>query len=184
MKKNLFIVFLAVLCVVLVQSSVWAEEKAADYLKEYFDIAFEGEVTAEAYNNALTVMGADELETDTLTLADAIVGAVRLANMEELAMVYKDVLGKSKTEVELPVDAAYTPYLYFAVMQDWVDDDLDPRIAQGRIFKDRDPAHEGLKFLQDVIVGKAADIVTAFSAEFRRMVQQNRGIIRADRDGR
>jgi hypothetical protein len=125
MKKNLFIVFLAVLCVVLVQSSVWAEEKAADYLKEYFDIAFEGEVTAEAYNNALTAMGADELETDTLTLADAIVGAVRLANMEELAMVYKDVLGKSKTEVELPVDAAYSPYLYFAVMQDWVEDDAD-----------------------------------------------------------
>ena len=125
MKKNIFIILLAVLCLVFVQTSVWAEENAAEYLKEYFDIAFEGEVTAEAYNDALAAMGADKLETDTLTLADAIVGAVRLAEMEELSVVYKDVIDRVQTGIELPVDASYMPYIYFAIMQDWVADDAD-----------------------------------------------------------
>ncbi len=125
MKKNLFVILLAVMCLVFVQTSVWAEENAAEYLKEYFDIAFEGEVTAEAYNDALAAMGADELETDTLTLADAIVGAVRLADMEELSVVYKDVIDRVQAGIELPVDASYTPYIYFAIMQDWIADDAD-----------------------------------------------------------
>ena len=114
MKKKIFVILLAVLCTVFIQASVLAEENAAAYLKEYYGVSFDGDVSTADFNEALTAMGAEPLESDPLTLADAVVGAVRLAGMEELALVYDSA--------DFPVNVA-------DVLTDegiYVDEDLAP----------------------------------------------------------
>ena len=85
MKNRLFVILAVVLCAAMLCSGALANENAAAYLKEYFGVSFDGEVTAEAYNAALTAMDSKPLDGETFTLADAVIGAVRLAGMEEMA---------------------------------------------------------------------------------------------------
>lgn len=123
MKKKLIIVLLAVLCAIMFQTTAWAKENAAEYLKEYYGISFEGNVSLDAFNAALDALGADPVETESWTLSDAVVGAVRLANMEELALAYAEKADLILAEEEISVDKAYAPYVAIAVDQDLVDDD-------------------------------------------------------------
>lgn len=130
MKKKLFVVLLAIVCAVLTQISVFADENAAAYLKEYYDISFEGEVSAEEYNAALTALGADPLEVDSLTLADAVVGAIRLAGMEELAKVYASAdfpadAASVLAQIGITTDETLAPYIACALDRKLVSQEAD-----------------------------------------------------------
>lgn len=120
MKKRLLIIVLVILSAVFVQTSAWAGENAAAYLQEYYGIAFEGDVSAADFNAALTALGTDPLETDTLTLTDAAMGAIRLAGMEELALLY----GSDNFPVNA-ADDSLDPYAACALDQELIDSDED-----------------------------------------------------------
>ncbi len=125
MKKKLFVLLTALLCVVLFQSAAMAKENAAEYLSEYYGITFTGDnVSAEEFNNALSALGAEPLtDVESLTVEDAVIGAVRVANMEELALAYAGNAGKILDDEEVRVDEKYAPYVAIALDQDLVDDD-------------------------------------------------------------
>lgn len=128
MKNRLFVILVVVLCTVFLCSAAFAKENAAEYLKEYYGISFDGAVTVEAYNAALTAMEAEPLDGETFTLADAVVGAVRLAGMEEFAKTYVNEAAVNKAAEELAdehikVDEAYAPYIACALELDLVSDD-------------------------------------------------------------
>lgn len=125
MKKKLFVLLTALLCVVLFQSAAMAKENAAEYLSEYYGITFTGDnVSAEEFNNALSALGAEPLtDVESLTVEDAVIGAVRVANMEELALAYAGNAGKILDDEEVRVDEKYVPYVAIALDQDLVDDD-------------------------------------------------------------
>ena len=127
MKKKLFVLLTALLCVVLFQSAAMAKENAAEYLSEYYGITFTGDnVSAEEFNNALTALGAEPLtDVESLTVEDAVIGAVRVANMEELALAYAGNAGKILDDEEVRVDEKYAPYVAIALDQDLVDDDYN-----------------------------------------------------------
>ena len=106
------------------------ETRAAEYLREYYGVEFDGDVTVAAFNDALAAMGAELVEAETLTLADATVAAVKLADMEKLALSYihDDVPEKAANvlaEEEVTVDEAYAPYVACALDLGLVDDDDD-----------------------------------------------------------
>ena len=106
------------------------EARAAEYLREYYGVEFDGDVTVAAFNDALAAMGAELVEAETLTLADATVAAVKLADMEKLALSYihDDVPEKAANvlaEEEVTVDEAYAPYVACALDLGLVDDDDD-----------------------------------------------------------
>ncbi|MBR6090065.1 MAG: hypothetical protein IKP86_09040 [Anaerolineaceae bacterium] len=131
MKKTL-IVLTVILCLFLLQSAAWADadEKAAEYLNTYFGISFEGEVTLEGYNNALKAIGAEPLSGESFTLADAVVGAVRLAGMEELALTYTNEKAGTKAseklaEKNISADDVYVPYIACALDLGLVSDEED-----------------------------------------------------------
>ena len=110
--------------------TAFAEERAAEYLNEYYGIAFDGEVSADAFNEALAALGAEGVEVESLTLADAVVAAVKLADMENLALTYinddaPDKAAKVLADEEVTVDEAYAPYVACALDLDLVDDDAD-----------------------------------------------------------
>ena len=130
MKNRLFVIMAAVLCAALLCSGALANENAAAYLKEYFGVTFGGEVTAEAYNAALTAMEAEPLDGETFTLAEAVVGAVRLAGMEEFAKTYvneanPDKAAKILADEHISADEMYQPYIACALDLDLVSDDED-----------------------------------------------------------
>ena len=110
--------------------TAFAEERAAEYLTEYYGIAFDGEVSADAFNEALAALGAEGVEVESLTLSDAVVAAVKLADMENLALTYinddaPDKAAKVLADEEVTVDEAYAPYVACALDLDLVDDDAD-----------------------------------------------------------
>ena len=110
--------------------TAFAEERAAEYLNEYYGIAFDGEVSADAFNEALAALGAEGVEVESLTLSDAVVAAVKLADMENLALTYinddaPDKAAKVLADEEVTVDEAYAPYVACALDLDLVDDDAD-----------------------------------------------------------
>ena len=119
MKNKLLIFLVVVLCAGMLSAAVFADNHAADWLKEYYGISFDGDVSAADFNDALASFGIDPLDIETLTLADAVVGAVRLANMEEMVLTFG-----TADEDELP-DDDYAPYLAFALAHNWVEDDDD-----------------------------------------------------------
>lgn len=125
MKKKLFVLLTALLCVVLFQSAAMAKENAAEYLSEYYGITFTGDnVSAEEFNNALSALGAEPLsDVESLTVEDAVIGAVRVANMEELALAYAGNAEKILADEEVRVEEKYAPYVAIALDQDLVDDD-------------------------------------------------------------
>ena len=45
------------------------EARAAEYLREYYGITFDGDVTVDAFNDALAALGVEPVEAETLTLA-------------------------------------------------------------------------------------------------------------------
>ena len=67
-----------------------ADPKAAEYLEEYFDIApLSGTVSRAAFDAALEAIGGSATEgTGGLTVADAVVAAVKAAGLDELAQTY------------------------------------------------------------------------------------------------
>lgn len=67
-----------------------ADPKAAEYLEEYFDIApLSGTVSRAAFDAALEAIGGSATEgTGDLTVADAVVAAVKAAGLDELAQTY------------------------------------------------------------------------------------------------
>ena len=71
-------------------SSVANDPLAAEYLEEYFAIApFTGTVSRADFDAALVKVGGTATEgTGELTVADAVVAAVKAANLEELALTY------------------------------------------------------------------------------------------------
>ena len=130
MKNRLFVILAVVLCAALLCSGALANENAAAYLKEYFGVSFDGEVTAEAYNAALTAMDAEPLDGETFTLADAVIGAVRLAGMEEMAKAFVNEADPGKAakilaDEHISADEAYQPYIACALELDLVSDDAD-----------------------------------------------------------
>lgn len=124
MKKKCFIVLIALLCAVLFQSSVMAKENAAAYLKEYYNITFTGgNVTLDEFNTALIALGAEPLETKSLTVGDGVVAAVRLADMEELALAYAGKADAILRDEEVVVPEEIAPYAAIALELDIADDD-------------------------------------------------------------
>ena len=124
MKKKLVFILTALLCLVLFQTSAMAKENAAAYLEEYYGITFAGDnVSVEDFNAALTALGADPLDVETLTLADAAIGAVQLADMEDLALAYAGKADMILADEEVHVDEKHAPYVAIALEQDLVDDD-------------------------------------------------------------
>lgn len=73
-------------------SSVANDPLAAEYLEEYFAIApFTGTVSRADFDAALVKVGGTAAEgTGELTVADAVVAAVKAAGMDALAVVYTD----------------------------------------------------------------------------------------------
>ena len=86
MKRVAKVLALAVALALALTCAAFAEERPAEYLSAYYNVSFEGEVTVEAFNDALSALGEPAVEAETLTLADAVVAAVKLADMDELAM--------------------------------------------------------------------------------------------------
>ncbi len=126
MKHKIFVVLTVLLCAVLFQSAVMADENAAAYLKAYYDIDFKGSsVSTDEFNAALNAMDTEPVEAETLTLSDAVVGAVRLAKMEELALAYAGKAAGILADEEIRVDEKYAPYAAIALELDLVDDDED-----------------------------------------------------------
>lgn len=130
MKNRLFVILAVVLCAAMLCSGALANENAAAYLKEYFGVSFDGEVTAEAYNAALTAMDAEPLDGETFTLADAVISAVRLAGMEEMAKAFVNEADPGKAakilaDEHISADEAYQPYIACALELDLVSDDAD-----------------------------------------------------------
>ena len=119
MKNKLLVLLAVVLCAGLLSAGVFADENAAGYLKAYYGISFDGDVSAEEFDQALESLGAEPLGAEQLTLADVAVAAVRLAGMEEMVLAYA---GKYET---MPVDAEAAPYVAFAAGQGWVSKDDD-----------------------------------------------------------
>lgn len=125
MKKKLFVLLTALLCLVLFQSAAMAKENAAEYLNEYYGITFSGDnVSVDEFNAALTALGAEPLsDVESLTVEEAVIGAVRVAKMEELALAYAGNAGKILVDEEVRVDEKYAPYVAIALDQDLADDD-------------------------------------------------------------
>lgn len=155
MKKKLFVLLTALLCVVLFQSAAMAKENAAEYLSEYYGITFTGDnVSVEEFNNALTALGAEPLtDVESLTVEDAVIGAVRVANMEELALAYAGNAGKILDDEEVRVDEKYAPYVAIALDQDLVDDDdnfsgpLTARRAAGMLYRAAEISGKGRHYI-------------------------------------
>lgn len=131
MNRLLKVLALALVLTLSMTVLAFAEEdRAAEYLAEYYNVNFEGEVTVEAFNDALSALGAAPVEVETLTLADAVVAAIKVADMEQLAISYihDDVPEKAANvlaEEGVTVDEAYAPYVACALDLDLVDDDAD-----------------------------------------------------------
>ena len=92
----------------------------AAWLREYFNVQFDGEVTADSFNDALTDMGGEAVEADPFTLADAVTGVIRLAGMEELALTYESDAAMQKAEEilrdnNISTEEAYEPYIACAL---------------------------------------------------------------------
>ena len=77
-----------------------ADPKAAEYLEEYFDIApLSGNVSRASFDAALEAIGGSATEgTGDLTVAQAVVAAVKAAGMEALALTYTDDNDAKATE--------------------------------------------------------------------------------------
>lgn len=170
MKKKLFVVLTALLCLVLIRTSAMARENAAAYLESYYGISFAGNnVSAEDFNAALIALGADPLDSDTLTLADAAVGAVRLANMEELALAYAGKADAILADEEVRVDEKYVPYVAIALEQELVDDDdnfngpVSARSAAKLLYRAAEISGKGRNY-----IGKVSDddILVRLRSEF------------------
>lgn len=133
MKNAMKVLALVLALVLTLGFGALAEEdetRAAEYLREYYGVELDGEVTVAAFNDALAALGAEPVEGEALTLADAVVAAVKLADMEELALSYihDDVPDKAANvlaEEGVTVDEAYAPYVACALDLDLVDDDED-----------------------------------------------------------
>ena len=126
MKK---IVSLMIACLLaLGLAGAFAEPQGAAYLAEYYNVNFEDEVTLDAFNDALTALGAAPVEAESLTLADAVVGAIRLAEMDELAQSYlndeaPDKAANILTETGITVPEAAVPYVAAALDLGWLEED-------------------------------------------------------------
>ena len=130
MKCAIKVLSLVLTLTLALTCTAFAEERAAEYLNEYYGIAFEGEVDADAFNAALSALGAEGIEVESLTLADAVVAAVKLADMENLALTYinddaPDKASNVLADEEVTVDEIYAPYVACALDLDLVDDDAD-----------------------------------------------------------
>ena len=130
MKKVLTVLALALVLALAMSCAALAEERPAEYLSAYYGVSFDGEVTVDAFNDALSALGEPAVEVETLTLADAVVAAVKLADMDELAMSYVNADAPDKAanvlaEEGVTVDEAYQPYVACALDLDLVDDDAD-----------------------------------------------------------
>ena len=103
------------------------EERAAEYLSEYYNIpAFEETVTLEAFNDALSALGQEPIAAETLSVAEAVVAAVKLADMEAFALTYinddaPDKAANVLAEEGVEVDEAYAPYVACALELDLID---------------------------------------------------------------
>lgn len=119
------------LTLVLTCAAFAEDDRAAEYLATYYNVpAFDAEVTVDAFNDALSALGQEPIEAETLTLADAAVATVKLAGMEELALTYvnddaPDKAANVLAEEGVAVDEAYAPYVACALDLDLVDDDAD-----------------------------------------------------------
>ena len=109
MNRNFLIYVIVIVSIILSCSAVFADNNAGIYLDTIYGITFSDEVSADEFNAALTAMGADPLETETFTPEDAVVGAVRLAGIEELALT----------------DTGSDPYIACAQSLGIIDSDMD-----------------------------------------------------------
>ena len=126
MKKTISVLF-TILCLLLLQTVVSADENAQSYLNAYYGISFSEEVSMDDYNTALIMLGAEPLSGDDFNLAAAVVGAVQLAEMDELALTYTNEKAGQKAfktlEKEgISVNDAYVPYIACALDLGLIDD--------------------------------------------------------------
>lgn len=71
------------------QQAGTVSDRDAAYLAEYYNLNFGDEITPDTFSQAITALGSEpEKLSGTVTWADAIRGAVRVADMEELALTY------------------------------------------------------------------------------------------------
>ncbi len=114
--KRTKLILVALLLLLVLQTAALADERAEEYLSTYYGITFRDEVTLEDYNNALEVLGAEPLTGEVLTLADAIAGAVRLSEMEELAFTFKSENSSGGLNHEnFSAEEKYIPYIACAL---------------------------------------------------------------------
>ena len=131
MKKVLVALCLVLSLCVVMSCAALADAREAEYLNVKYGIAdFGAQADLESFNAALEALGAEPVEAETLTLADATVAAVRLAGMEELALSYiHDDAPQKAAEVlaaeNVSVADEYAPYVACALDLDLVDDDAD-----------------------------------------------------------
>lgn len=131
MKKVLTVLCLVLSLCIALSCAALAETREAEYLNVKYDIPeFDAQVDLASFNAALAALNAPPVEAETLTLADAVVGAIRLAGMEELALSYihDDVPRKAANvlaEEGVSVADEYAPYVACALDLDLVDDDAD-----------------------------------------------------------
>ncbi|MCI2106822.1 MAG: copper amine oxidase N-terminal domain-containing protein [Intestinimonas sp.] len=109
------------------------EDKGAEYLETYFDIApFSGTVSRASFDAALKkVGGVATTGTGTLTVAEATEAAVDTAGMKELAVSYTNTVNPEKAAQRLTaydvtgVTAEYAPYVACALDTDMVPSTYD-----------------------------------------------------------
>ncbi len=153
MKKTILIL-IVILCLLLLQSAVWADENAAAYLDSYYGVTFGSDVTPEDFNQALTALGAEPLTENSLTLADAAVDAVRLANMEELALSYTNEKASGiLAEENISADETHAPYIACALELELIEDDCDfsppvsPETAASLLYRGAELSGKGRHYL-------------------------------------
>ncbi len=74
----------------------------AEYLDAYYHVTFDGEISLNDFNDALTALGVESVEDEgSFTLGDAAEGIVSLAGMKELALTYINADAPDKAEKKL-----------------------------------------------------------------------------------
>ncbi len=130
MKKCLALLLL--LCLALPLAAALADEQAEAYLEEYFGVRLDAEdaVSPEEFSSALAALGTGGYEGGDLTLADAVVSAVRAGGLTALALSYENEAAPDKAralleEEGVSVSAEDAPYVALALSLGWAESEAD-----------------------------------------------------------
>ncbi len=178
MKKcfRLFPLTLGLALVFSVTAFAGEEDKAGQYLSEYYNIApFENEdASLETVNAALEALGGEAIEADAINDAEIVKAGIRLAGLEELALTYSKEGAADKTAGILAdcglgeTAPEYAPYLACAIDQGLLDpcDDSEDQI-EDYLYKCAESSGKGRQYIGRV---SDPDILTVLASTLSSFV--------------